>query len=59
VHRAVRIGEIAGVPCISVVNVVGSLIARSTGLGNPRQAKVNTLIHSALTWYRRVLECWT
>jgi glutamine---fructose-6-phosphate transaminase (isomerizing) len=33
VHRAVKIGEQAGVPCISVVNVVGSLIARSTGLG--------------------------
>jgi glucosamine--fructose-6-phosphate aminotransferase (isomerizing) len=33
VHRAVKIGEEFGVPCISVVNVVGSLIARSTGLG--------------------------
>ena len=33
VHRAVKIGEEMGVPCISVVNVVGSLIARSTGLG--------------------------
>ena len=33
VHRAVKIGEEAGVPCISVVNVVGSLIARATGLG--------------------------
>ncbi len=33
VHRAVKIGEEVGVPCISVVNVVGSLIARSTGLG--------------------------
>lgn len=33
VHRAVKHGEAVGVPCISVVNVVGSLIARSTGLG--------------------------
>lgn len=33
VHRAVKIGEEVGVPCISVVNVVGSLIARTTGLG--------------------------
>mmetsp|Transcript_9687 Transcript_9687/g.16012 ORF Transcript_9687/g.16012 Transcript_9687/m.16012 type:complete len:691 (+) Transcript_9687:62-2134(+) len=33
VHRAVKIGEEAGVPCVSVVNVVGSLIARATGLG--------------------------
>mmetsp|Transcript_16811 Transcript_16811/g.18247 ORF Transcript_16811/g.18247 Transcript_16811/m.18247 type:complete len:697 (+) Transcript_16811:62-2152(+) len=33
VHRAVKIGEGTGVPCISVVNVVGSLIARTTGLG--------------------------
>ena len=33
VIRAVKIGEDVGVPCISVVNVVGSLIARSTGLG--------------------------
>jgi glucosamine--fructose-6-phosphate aminotransferase (isomerizing) len=33
VHRAVKIGEESGVPCISVVNVVGSLIARATGLG--------------------------
>eukprot|EP01040_Poterioochromonas_malhamensis_P008138 gene8139-8802_t len=33
VHRAVKIGEDVGVPCISVVNVVGSLIARTTGLG--------------------------
>lgn len=33
VHRAVKIGEERGVPCMSVVNNVGSLIARSTGLG--------------------------
>jgi len=33
VHRAVKIGENVGVPCVSVVNVVGSLIARTTGLG--------------------------
>ena len=33
VHRAVKIGMENGVPCISVVNVVGSLIARTTGLG--------------------------
>eukprot|EP00601_Ochromonadales_sp_CCMP2298_P019417 CAMPEP_0173296302 /NCGR_PEP_ID=MMETSP1143-20121109/14875_1 /TAXON_ID=483371 /ORGANISM="non described non described, Strain CCMP2298" /LENGTH=687 /DNA_ID=CAMNT_0014236119 /DNA_START=184 /DNA_END=2244 /DNA_ORIENTATION=+ len=33
VHRAVKIGEEVGVPCISVVNVVGSLISRTTGLG--------------------------
>lgn len=33
VHRAVKIGEESGVRCISVVNVVGSLIARTTGLG--------------------------
>lgn len=32
-HRAVKIGEEVGVPRISVCNVVGSLIARSTGLG--------------------------
>lgn len=33
VFRAVKIGEEVGVPRISVVNVVGSLIARQTGLG--------------------------
>lgn len=33
VQRAVKIGEERDVPCISVVNVVGSLIARTTGLG--------------------------
>jgi len=33
VFRALSIGQDIGVPCISVVNVVGSLIARSTGLG--------------------------
>lgn len=33
VHRAVKIGESMGTPCISVVNSVGSLIARTTGLG--------------------------
>ena len=33
VHRAVKIGEQTGVPSMSVVNVVGSLIARTTGLG--------------------------
>jgi len=33
VHRAVKIGEEMSVPCISVVNTVGSLIARTTGLG--------------------------
>jgi len=33
VHRAVKLGEESSLPCISVVNVVGSLIARTTGLG--------------------------
>ncbi|RYH15331.1 SIS domain-containing protein, partial [archaeon] len=33
VYRAVKTGEDVGVPRISVVNAVGSLIARSTGLG--------------------------
>jgi glucosamine--fructose-6-phosphate aminotransferase (isomerizing) len=33
VFRAVKIAEDVGVPRISVVNVVGSLIARSTGIG--------------------------
>lgn len=33
VHRAVKLAVDNGVPCISVVNVVGSLIARTTGLG--------------------------
>ena len=33
VHRAVKLGVDQGVPSISVVNVVGSLIARATGLG--------------------------
>lgn len=33
VFRAVKIGEDVGVPRISVVNVVGSLIARTTGIG--------------------------
>lgn len=33
VHRAVRLAEELGVPCVSVVNAVGSLIARTTGLG--------------------------
>lgn len=28
-----KIGEEMSVPCISVVNTVGSLIARTTGLG--------------------------
>lgn len=33
VQRAVKLAIESGLPCISVVNVVGSLIARSTGLG--------------------------
>lgn len=33
VYRAVKTGEEVGVPSLSVVNVVGSLIARSTGIG--------------------------
>ena len=33
VHRAVKLAEEQSVPCISVVNSVGSLIARTTGLG--------------------------
>jgi glucosamine--fructose-6-phosphate aminotransferase (isomerizing) len=33
VHRALKIGIENGIPSISVVNVVGSLIARTTGLG--------------------------
>jgi len=33
VQRAIKIAEEKGVPCISVVSVVGSLIARTTGLG--------------------------
>lgn len=33
VHRAVKIGEECEIPCLSVVNVVGSLIARTTGMG--------------------------
>ena len=33
VHRAVKIGIEDGLPCISIVNVVGSLIARTTGVG--------------------------
>jgi len=33
VHRALKIGQGEDMPCISVVNVVGSLIARTTGLG--------------------------
>lgn len=33
VHRAVKIGGEVGVPCLSIVNVVGSLIARTTGVG--------------------------
>lgn len=34
VFRAVKMGmETVGIPCISVVNAVGSLIARTTGLG--------------------------
>ena len=33
VHRALKLGIELGYPCISVVNVVGSLIARTTGVG--------------------------
>lgn len=33
VHRAVKLGMETGVPCLSVVNAVGSLIARTTGIG--------------------------
>lgn len=33
VHRAVKLAMDEGLPCISVVNAVGSLIARTTGLG--------------------------
>jgi glucosamine--fructose-6-phosphate aminotransferase (isomerizing) len=33
VHRAIKTADEVGVPCISAVNVVGSLIARTTGLG--------------------------
>lgn len=33
VHRAIKVAEEKGVPCLSVVNVVGSLISRTTGMG--------------------------
>lgn len=33
VHRAVKIADSEGLTCISVINQVGSLIARTTGLG--------------------------
>lgn len=33
VHRALQVAMNKGLPVISVVNVVGSLIARSTGVG--------------------------
>eukprot|EP01123_Difflugia_compressa_P001006 TRINITY_DN11140_c0_g1_i1.p1 TRINITY_DN11140_c0_g1~~TRINITY_DN11140_c0_g1_i1.p1 ORF type:complete len:371 (-),score=59.94 TRINITY_DN11140_c0_g1_i1:16-1092(-) len=33
VHRALTLGQSKGIPCISVVNSVGSLIARSTDCG--------------------------
>lgn len=33
VYRAVRVAEEVGLPCLSIVNVVGSLIARTTGMG--------------------------
>lgn len=33
VQRAIKIGDEVGVPCLSIVNVVGSLIARTTGMG--------------------------
>ncbi len=33
VYRALRIGIEAGIPCVSVVNAVGSLIARTSGVG--------------------------
>mmetsp|Transcript_3710 Transcript_3710/g.5741 ORF Transcript_3710/g.5741 Transcript_3710/m.5741 type:complete len:688 (-) Transcript_3710:188-2251(-) len=33
VHRAVKVAMEAGMPCLSVVNTVGSLIARTTGMG--------------------------
>jgi len=33
VHRAVQLAQSKGIPCISVVNAVGSLIARTTSCG--------------------------
>jgi glutamine---fructose-6-phosphate transaminase (isomerizing) len=33
VHRAVKVGDQSGLVCISIINQVGSLIARTTGLG--------------------------
>jgi glucosamine--fructose-6-phosphate aminotransferase (isomerizing) len=33
VHRALILGQSKGIPCISIVNAVGSLIARSTDCG--------------------------
>mmetsp|Transcript_13707 Transcript_13707/g.20525 ORF Transcript_13707/g.20525 Transcript_13707/m.20525 type:complete len:473 (+) Transcript_13707:737-2155(+) len=33
VHRAVKVAMETGMPCLSVVNTVGSLIARTTGMG--------------------------
>jgi len=33
VHRALQLGQSLGVPCLSIVNAVGSLIARSSACG--------------------------
>jgi glucosamine--fructose-6-phosphate aminotransferase (isomerizing) len=54
VHRAVKIGEQSGVPLISVVNVVGSLIARTTGLGVYLNAGRETAVASTKAFTTQV-----
>jgi hypothetical protein len=60
VHRAVKIGMETGLPCLSVVNVVGSHIARTTGCHQKFHAQFLVLYHGNFhSRHGSVLECWT
>ncbi len=54
VFRAVKIGEDVGVPCMSVVNSVGSLIARTTGCGVYLNAGRETAVASTKAFTSQV-----
>merc|ERR1719453_3034809 len=63
VHRAVVAAENQGLPCISVVNAVGSLIARTTKLGvycnaGRENAVASTKAFTTQVTVLALLTCW-
>eukprot|EP00618_Florenciella_parvula_P031911 CAMPEP_0119468558 /NCGR_PEP_ID=MMETSP1344-20130328/2258_1 /TAXON_ID=236787 /ORGANISM="Florenciella parvula, Strain CCMP2471" /LENGTH=656 /DNA_ID=CAMNT_0007501039 /DNA_START=11 /DNA_END=1981 /DNA_ORIENTATION=- len=63
VHRAVVAAESMGLPCISVVNAVGSLIARTTKLGvycnaGRENAVASTKAFTTQVTVLALLTCW-